>query len=496
MKVVALSVHFKNGKRVVVGAVAGKGYSNEIKLGGQIIQWISFEEAFRRIVEGKTLLADKGYDSEDFICQVLSAGFKPYVKIRNQGIVRSEFRKVAQQFVDSDDLYKQRDGIEVLFGEVKQALGSYERTESFHIAMLFVLAKFILFNLCAVLVVMIFQTPTFALFSFLSLADKIEKETTSQEGTMAVPFTAYLLTAKEEIPHLDDDLILLLNEIVSATKEIAGKVRKAGLLSILGSTGKTNIQGEEVQKLDELANEILLENLKNCGKACQIASEEIEDCLIVSESGYTVAFDPLDGSSNIDVNVSIGTIFSIHKDSLIKPGREQLAAGYVIYGPSTMLIMSLGKGVVGFTFDPESGNFILSHPEIKLPEKGKIYSINEANRDKWTSEGLRKFVDSLKGEKYTLRYVGSMVADVHRTLLKGGIFIYPADKKNTNGKLRLLYEASPMSFLIEQAGGIGTTGRERILDIVPEDLHQRVPVIIGSKWEVEKCLEFLKEYDS
>ncbi|WP_459897456.1 class 1 fructose-bisphosphatase [Desulfurobacterium crinifex] len=313
---------------------------------------------------------------------------------------------------------------------------------------------------------------------------------------MAVPFTAYLLTAKEEIPHLDDDLILLLNEIVSATKEIAGKVRKAGLLSILGSTGKTNIQGEEVQKLDELANEILLENLKNCGKACQIASEEIEDCLIVSESGYTVAFDPLDGSSNIDVNVSIGTIFSIHKDSLIKPGREQLAAGYVIYGPSTMLIMSLGKGVVGFTFDPESGNFILSHPEIKLPEKGKIYSINEANRDKWTSEGLRKFVDSLKGEKYTLRYVGSMVADVHRTLLKGGIFIYPADKKNTNGKLRLLYEASPMSFLIEQAGGIGTTGRERILDIVPEDLHQRVPVIIGSKWEVEKCLEFLKEYDS
>ena len=175
----------------------------------------------------------------------------------------------------------------------------------------------------------------------------------------------------------------------------------------------------------------------------------------------------------------------------MKPGREQLAAGYVIYGPSTMLVMSLGKGVVGFTFDPESGNFLLSHPEIKLPEKGKIYSINEANRDKWTSEGLRKFIDYLKGEKYTLRYVGSMVADVHRTLFKGGVFIYPADKKNTSGKLRLLYEASPMSFLIEQAGGIGTTGKERILDVVPEKLHQRVPVIIGSKWEVEKCLEFL-----
>ncbi|ADY73650.1 Fructose-1,6-bisphosphatase class 1 [Desulfurobacterium thermolithotrophum DSM 11699] len=310
---------------------------------------------------------------------------------------------------------------------------------------------------------------------------------------MAVPFTTYLFSVKKEIPHLDDDLILLLNEIASATKEISGKVRKAGLLNILGSAGKTNIQGEEVQKLDELANEILLESLKNCGKASQVASEELEECIVFSNSGYAVAFDPLDGSSNIDVNVSIGTIFSIHKDSVKKPGKEQLAAGYVIYGPSTMLVMSLGKGVVGFTLDIESGNFLLSHPEIKLPEKGKIYSINEANKNKWTSKGLKKFTEYLKEEKYTLRYVGSMVADVHRTLFKGGIFIYPADKKNTNGKLRLLYEASPMSFLIEQAGGIGTTGKERILDIVPQSLHQRVPVIIGSKWEVEKCLEFMKE---
>ncbi|WP_163327974.1 class 1 fructose-bisphosphatase [Desulfurobacterium thermolithotrophum] len=310
---------------------------------------------------------------------------------------------------------------------------------------------------------------------------------------MAVSFTTYLFSVKKEIPHLDDDLILLLNEIASATKEISGKVRKAGLLNILGSAGKTNIQGEEVQKLDELANEILLESLKNCGKASQVASEELEECIVFSDSGYAVAFDPLDGSSNIDVNISIGTIFSIHKDSVKKPGKEQLAAGYVIYGPSTMLVMSLGKGVVGFTLDIESGNFLLSHPEIKLPEKGKIYSINEANKDKWTNEGLKKFTEYLKEEKYTLRYVGSMVADVHRTLFKGGIFIYPADKKNTNGKLRLLYEASPMSFLIEQAGGIGTTGKERILDIVPQSLHQRVPVIIGSKWEVEKCLEFMKE---
>ncbi len=305
-------------------------------------------------------------------------------------------------------------------------------------------------------------------------------------------FTSYLFTVREDIPQLDDDLILLLSEIAAATKEIAGRIRKAGLLNILGSAGKTNVQGEEVQKLDELANEFLLENLKNCGKACQIASEEIEDCLVVSESGYTVAFDPLDGSSNIDVNISIGTIFSIHRDTVLKPGREQVAAGYVIYGPSTMLVMSLGRGVVAFTLDPDSGNFILSHSEVKLPEKGKIYSINEANRDKWTNEGLRRFIDNLKEEKYTLRYVGSMVADVHRTLFKGGIFIYPADEKNTSGKLRLLYEASPMAFLIEQAGGLATTGEKPILDVQPEDLHQRVPVILGSRWEVEKCLEFLK----
>jgi fructose-1,6-bisphosphatase I len=167
--------------------------------------------------------------------------------------------------------------------------------------------------------------------------------------------------------------------------------------------------------------------------------------------------------------------------------------GYVVYGPSTMLVMSLGKGVVGFTLAPESGNFLLSHPDIRMPEKGKIYSINEANRNKWTSEGLRKFIDYLKENKYTQRYVGSMVADVHRTLLKGGIFIYPADRKNTNGKLRLLYEAKPMAFLVEQAGGLSSTGSEDILDVVPKELHQRVPVILGSRWEVEKCLEFMKE---
>jgi len=304
------------------------------------------------------------------------------------------------------------------------------------------------------------------------------------------------LEKRKEIPFLDEALIILLNEITSTTKEIAGKVRKAGLLNILGSAGKVNVQGEEVQKLDELANELLLENLKKTCVVSEIASEELEESLKFDCDGYAVSFDPLDGSSNIDVNISIGTIFSIQKGSVKNQGKNILVAGYVIYGPSTMLVISFGKGVVGFTLDTESGNFLLSHSCIKLPEKGKIYSINEANADKWTSEGLRKFVEFLKGEKYTLRYVGSMVADVHRTLFKGGVFIYPADKKNTNGKLRLLYEANPMSFLIEQAGGVGTTGKERILDIVPENLHQRVPVIVGSRWEVEKCLEFIKELDS
>ena len=310
---------------------------------------------------------------------------------------------------------------------------------------------------------------------------------------MSVTFSTYLLLNREKYRDiLTDDLILLLNEITSATKVIAGKVRKAGLLGVLGSAKKVNVQGEEVQKLDELANEIILDSIKCSGKACMVASEEVEDCLIISETGYSVAFDPLDGSSNIDVNVNIGTIFSIQRDTVMKRGREQVAAGYVIYGPSTMLVVSLGREVLGFTLDPESGNFLLSHPEIRMPEKGKIYSVNEANYGKWTEDGLRRFVDWIKGQKYTSRYVGSMVADVHRTLIKGGIFMYPADAKNTNGKLRLLYEASPMSFLIEKAGGMATTGKERILDVEPANLHQRVPVILGSRWEVENCLRFLK----
>ncbi len=312
---------------------------------------------------------------------------------------------------------------------------------------------------------------------------------------MATAFSSYLyLNRKKFGSTLTDELMLLLNEISSATKEIAGKVRKAGLINIIGSAKKVNIQGEEVQKLDEIANETLLNYLRCSGRVCQIASEEMDEAVIISDSGYTVAFDPLDGSSNIDVDVSIGTIFSIHKDNLLRPGREQVAAGYVIYGPSTMLVLSLGKGVVGFTLDTESGNFLLSHPEIRMPERGKIYSINESNYERWSDDGMRRFIDYLKSSgNYTQRYVGSMVADVHRTLIKGGIFSYPSDDKHPSGKLRLLYEASPMSFLIENAGGIASTGRERILDVIPESIHQRVPVILGSKWEMQECLKILSK---
>ncbi|WP_457567768.1 class 1 fructose-bisphosphatase [Desulfurobacterium sp.] len=305
------------------------------------------------------------------------------------------------------------------------------------------------------------------------------------------PLTTYLFQKAVENPVIDDNLVLIISEITSAAKTIAGKVRKAALLNILGSAHKTNVQGEEVQKLDELANEIIFETLKCTGKACMLASEEVEDCLVLSDTGYSIAFDPLDGSSNIDVNVSIGTIFSIQKDDVRKPGREQVAAGYVIYGPSTMLVLAFRGSVSVFCLEPESGNFILVKDNFKMPEKGKIYSINEANYHRWTEDGLRKFVDFLKGQKYTLRYVGSMVADVHRTLFKGGIFIYPADAKNKNGKLRLLYEASPMAFIVENAGGLATTGKTPILDVVPQELHQRVPVILGSRWEVEECVKYL-----
>lgn len=312
--------------------------------------------------------------------------------------------------------------------------------------------------------------------------------------------TRFILEEERKYPSATGSLSLALNTIASACKVIASHVRMAGLADILGKAGKVNVQGEEVQKLDELSNEILIDYLSDCGEFFGLASEELNEP-IFPEKGkngkYVISFDPLDGSSNIDVNVSIGTIFSIHKkvngtqEDFLQEGYKQIAAGYVIYGSSTMLVYTTGNGVNGFTLDPSVGMFLLSHPNIKLPEKGKIYSINEANEKKWDKEGLKDFINTLKDEGYTSRYIGSMVADVHRTLIKGGIFGYPSDKKNKNGKLRLLYEASPMAFLIEQAGGLSTNGKESILNIKPQDIHQRTPVFLGSQKEIKQLLEHI-----
>ncbi len=317
---------------------------------------------------------------------------------------------------------------------------------------------------------------------------------------IGIDLNRFILEEERKYPQATGSLSIALTAIESATKIIASHVRMAGLADILGQAGKTNIQGEEVQKLDELSNEILIKHLSDSGQFYALASEELDEPIYPPQgvdANYVIAFDPLDGSSNIDVNVSIGTIFSIHRrvkgteEDFLQEGYKQVAAGYVIYGSSTMFVLTTGNGVNGFTLDPSVGMFLLSHPDMKIPEKGKIYSINEANAKKWTEPKIIDYIETLKDEGYTTRYIGSMVADVHRTLIKGGIFGYPADRKNTSGKLRLLYEASPMAFIIEQAGGKATDGKTDILSIKPTDIHQRTPVFLGSKKEISQLLEFI-----
>jgi len=321
----------------------------------------------------------------------------------------------------------------------------------------------------------------------------------------------HILEAQRAHPEATGELTALLQQITLCSKIIASRVNMAGLADNLGLTGETNVQGEEVQKLDELANNTLIRMLSRGGKICVLGSEENEQPVLPPEgypSGkYVVLFDPLDGSSNIDVNVSIGTIFSIHErktpvgtpgtvEDLLQPGTDQVVAGYIIYGSSTMLVYTTGNGVHGFTLDPSVGEFFLSHVNIRMPEHGKIYSVNEGNAATW-DEPVRKWTEWMKkpaeeiGHPYSARYVGSMVADFHRTLLKGGIFAYPADTKNANGKLRLLYEAAPMAMIAEQAGGAASTGKQRILDMVPTELHQRVPLYIGSKGDVADAVAFV-----
>ena len=304
----------------------------------------------------------------------------------------------------------------------------------------------------------------------------------------------------------------LLVQIGLVGKLIAQDLRRAGLINILGTTGEINVQGETVKKLDEIANETFLKVFDQSGLVCALASEEMDKPVLFPEhwpqAKYMLLFDPLDGSSNTDCNMPLGAIFSVvkssHKDrmptedELVRKGTEQVAAGYLLYGPSTMLVYTVGQGVHGFTLDPGIGEYILSHEQVCIPGRGKIYSTNEGNYHKWTA-GMKQYVDYLKlpdtatGRPYSGRYSGCLVADVHRILLDGGIYLYPGELRRPEGKLRLLYEANPLAWVVEQAGGKASTGIGRILDVEPKQLHQRVPLIIGSANDVRDAEEFIQD---
>ena len=304
-------------------------------------------------------------------------------------------------------------------------------------------------------------------------------------------------------PEATGEFTLLLDDLMVGIKMIRREVSRAGLIGILGLTGQENVHGEKVQKLDAYAQDRIFKAMDHGGHLCAMASEEAADVIPIPKAypkgKYVLLFDPLDGSSNIDSNVTIGTIFSIHRrvtgppggdgtlEDCLQPGSRQVCAGYVLYGPSTMLIYTAGHGVHGFTLDSSVGEFILSHPDIRIPDAGKTYSVNEGNTGAW-DEGTRKYVAHAK-RKYGQRYVGSLVADAHRTLIQGGIFLYPAGPKP---KLRLLYEAAPMALVFDQAGGLASTGKERILDIQPTELHQKVPLVLGSKADVEEYEAFFQ----
>jgi fructose-1,6-bisphosphatase I len=324
----------------------------------------------------------------------------------------------------------------------------------------------------------------------------------------------FILKNQADFPFATGELSRLLNDIAVASKIVSRDVRKAGLVDhILGAQGEKNIQGEEQQKLDVIADNAFIKAFELGGEVCGIASEENDDFVAfeneISKNGkYVVLFDPLDGSSNIDVNVSIGTIFSIYRrispvgtiatlEDMLQCGTEQVAAGYVLYGSSTMLVYTTGKGVNGFTLDPSIGEYCLSHPNMNMPKNGRLYAMNEGNINE-CEEGLKHYIsycqsrENQTGMPYSGRYIGSLVADFHRNLIKGGIYIYPDVLSAPEGKLRLLYECNPLAFIAEQAGGLATTGRHRILEIQPSRLHQRVPYFVGSQDMVEKAMSYLK----
>jgi fructose-1,6-bisphosphatase I len=327
---------------------------------------------------------------------------------------------------------------------------------------------------------------------------------------VGITITEHLLRQQRQNPEATGAFTTLLNELIVAAKVISREVNKAGLVDILGPTGKTNVQDEHVQKLDVFANQVIIERMKHIGQLCCMGSEEVADLIEIPnqypKGEYILVFDPLDGSSNIDVNVSIGTIFGIYRlkpnkntsdvllDDVLQPGKDQVAAGYFIYGSSTVMVYTTGNGtgVHAFTLFPSVGEFLLSHENIRIPEKGKIYSVNEGNYAYWDERTLAlvdyfKAKDKETGRPYTSRYVGSLVADFHRNLLKGGIFMYPADLKDPKkptGKLRLMVEANPLAMVVHEAGGYASDGHGPILEIEPKELHQRTPLYIGSKTEV------------
>jgi fructose-1,6-bisphosphatase I len=328
-----------------------------------------------------------------------------------------------------------------------------------------------------------------------------------------VTIDRHIMEEERKYPEATGRLSNILTDLALAAKLIQREVAKAGLVDILGKVGRENVQGEQVEKLDEFAQEVIHNSMDHSGNLCCMVSEEKEDVIPIPQEfpvgDYVLVFDPLDGSSNIDVNVSIGTIFSIYRkistgdrgtqEDCLQKGRALVAGGYVLYGSSTMLVYSSGTGVHGFTLDPSIGEFLLSHRDIKLPQPPqRYYSVNEAYFQKW-SRGQQRMVACLKGmgdkemQPFRSRYIGSLVADFHRTLLKGGIFMYPRDSASPNGKLRLLYEAVPMALICEQAGGRASDGERDILDIMPEELHQRTPLYVGSKEYVDMAEDFLRQ---
>jgi fructose-1,6-bisphosphatase I len=328
-------------------------------------------------------------------------------------------------------------------------------------------------------------------------------------ATSVVTIERFIIEQERAFPEATGELSGILYDVALAAKMIASKVRSAGLVDILGSEGVQNVQGEMQQKLDVLANDIIVKAMDHGGRLCAMASEEEPDIIQIPDGfkcgKYVLTFDPLDGSSNIDVNVPVGTIFSVMRkitrgnrgemEDMLQPGRRQVAAGYILYGSSTMMVYTTGQGAHGFTLDPSIGEFLLSHPNIRTPDNGRYLSVNSSYEQVWDEnvKALMRRYRGLDGDRkaMSVRYVGSLVADFHRNLLGGGLFAYPANTRSPNGKLRLLYEANPLAFIVEQAGGAAVDGRQRVLDVTPTELHQRTPLYIGSRRDVELAVSML-----